>query len=76
MTIEELHPEKTENWLPKVLLIGGAIGALIGVAGAYLMAQQAEKEGRPPTVTSGDAVRLGVLVLGLLRSVAALGEHS
>jgi hypothetical protein len=50
------------------------IGALIGVGGAYLYVQRANDPDHLPAVTPGDGVRLGLLVLGLLRSVADLGE--
>jgi hypothetical protein len=63
-----------QNWKRKVLIIGGVIGALIGVGGAYLYVQRANDPDHLPTVTPGDGVRLGLLVLGLLRSVAELGD--
>jgi len=36
----------------------------------------ADRSGARPEITGGDGVRLGLLVLGLLRQVAALGEGS
>jgi len=66
--------DQVENWKPKVLLIGGVLGALVGVAASYLYAQQAEREGSMPTISAGEGVKLGLLILGLLRSVATLGE--
>jgi len=59
-----------ENWKPKVLVVGGVLGAAVGVAAAYLLIQRA-KDG-PPKVTAGEGVKLGVLVFGLLRSIANL----
>jgi hypothetical protein len=47
---------------------------LIGVGGAYLLIQNAEKQGNVVSVTAGDGVKLGLMVLGVLRQVAALGE--
>ena len=69
-----LNPEEIENWKPKVLIIGAALGALVGVGAAYLFAQQAEREGAKPSMSTGEGIRLGLLVLGLLRSVAALAD--
>jgi hypothetical protein len=59
-----------DNWKPKVLIVGGVIGAAVGVAAAYLLVQRA-KEG-PPKITAGEGVKLGVIVFGLLRSIANL----
>ena len=70
--VEEI--EKVDNWVPRVLIIGAVVGALVGLGAAYLLAQNAEKEGKPPEITAGDGVKLGVLVMGLLRMVATLGE--
>ena len=66
--------EKVDNWKPKVLIIGAVLGALVGLGAAFLLAQNAEKEGKPPQITPGDGVKLGVLVMGLLRMVSTLGE--
>lgn len=75
MPKKELNPEKLGNWQPKVLIIGGVIGALVGVASAYLFIQTAEKAGNQPAITAGDGVRLGLLALGLVRQVGALGDE-
>jgi hypothetical protein len=63
-----------ENWRPKVLIVGAVIGAAVGLGAAYLFSQNAERMGAKPSISSGDGVRLGLLVLGLLRQVAALGD--
>ena len=57
----------------KVLLIGAGIGALTGLAAAFLLARRANKAGGEVSVTPGDGIRIGLLVLGLLRSIASLG---
>ncbi len=69
-----LTTDETNNWKPKALLIGAVIGAAVGVGAAYLFVQQAEREGETPSISPGEGVKLGLLVLGLLRSVAGLGE--
>ena len=61
------------NWKTKVLIVGGVLGTLVGVASAYLLIQN-QKEEETLQVTPGEGVKLGVLVLGLLRSIATLGE--
>lgn len=64
----------TQKQKATVLVIGGTLGALVGLAGAYLLAQNAERDQQPVTVSPGEGVRLAVLVLGLLRSIATLHE--
>lgn len=56
------------------LLVGGAVGALTGLAAAYLILRRAEQQKTPVRLEAGEGLRLGLLVLGLLRQVAALGE--
>ena len=59
----------------KALLSGALIGAAIGLAGAFLLTRKAEETGNAITVSSGDGMRLGVMIIGLLRAVSALGEE-
>jgi len=56
------------------LLVGAVLGAAVGLGGAYLLAQKAERKGEQIQINAGDIVRLGLLVFGLLRSVSQLRE--
>jgi nitrate reductase gamma subunit len=58
----------------KTLIIGAAAGAALGVAGAMLLTRRAEETGTDITVSAGDGLRLGVMIIGLLRAIADLGE--
>lgn len=58
----------------KILLMGGVIGALAGVGVALLLMQRAERRGEALRVSSGEGLRLGMLLLGMLREVAQLGS--
>lgn len=64
----------TPNWQARFMIVGGILGALVGASAAYLYVQAAEREGHAPEITGGEGVKLGMLVFGLLRSVATLGE--
>ena len=63
-----------DNWKPRLLVIGGVIGLLSGVAAAYMLAQRAERDGAPPSLSPVEGVKLGLLVFGLLRQVSTLGD--
>lgn len=63
----------SENWQPRVLAIGAVLGAVVGIGATYLLIRANEEEG-PPQISAGEGIKLGVLVLGLLRSVSSLGE--
>ncbi len=57
----------------KTLMIGAAAGAALGLAGAFLLTRRAEETGTEITVSAGDGMRLGVMIVGLLRAIADLG---
>jgi len=61
------------NWRVRTMLLGGFLGALTGVAAAYLLIRRSE-DGRPK-IGAGEGVRLGLLLLGLLRQVTELGSQ-
>lgn len=68
--------ETTGNWRTKTLIVGGLIGALIGVSAAYLLARTAEERGGgPPQITTGDAIKSAIGIVGLVRGIAALGDR-
>ena len=68
----DLTEDQTPDWRPKVLVIGAVVGALVGLGAAYLLVQNVEDESRPPEITAGKGLKLGLLLLGLVRSVADL----
>ena len=61
------------NWRAKALVLGGVIGALTGLLAAYLVVQRSDEE--PPEIGATDGVKIGLLVLGLLRSVGEIGNQ-
>jgi hypothetical protein len=66
--------EKTDNsWVRNTLILGGLIGALTGVGMAYLMVQRAKERQERLQIGPGEGIRLGMMLLGLLRSVGELG---
>jgi hypothetical protein len=71
MSEKEKSITNLESWKPKYLFLGGLLGTMVGVAAAYLILQRADEES-PPDLSLGEGVKIGVLVLGLLRSIAAL----
>ncbi|MFQ5410101.1 MAG: hypothetical protein ACE5FI_16960 [Anaerolineales bacterium] len=62
------------NWKTKAFLVGGVVGALLGVGAAYLYVSNVEESGEEPGVSPRDAVTVGVTVIGLLRQIANLGD--
>ncbi|MBK6645077.1 MAG: hypothetical protein IPG44_04880 [Anaerolineales bacterium] len=57
------------------LLLGGAlIGAMTGLIAAMLINRRAEKNESETAITAGEGIKLGVLVFGLLRAIASLGD--
>lgn len=66
----------TDNWRTKTLVVGALVGALIGVATAYLLARTAEESGGgPPQISTGDAIKSAVGIVGLVRGIASLGDR-
>lgn len=65
--------ETNNSWKTKVLIIGTGIGALVGFGTAYLLARTAEENfDGPPKIKTGDALKIGVNVIGVMRGIAAL----
>ncbi|MBW8011417.1 MAG: hypothetical protein FVQ83_09275 [Chloroflexi bacterium] len=58
----------------KTLAAGAIIGALTGLGAAYLLVQRADRNESETSLTTREGLRLGVLILGMLRSIAQLGD--
>ena len=68
--------DKQENWQAKVLITGLIIGAGIGLLTSWLLIRTSrETRGGPPAITTGDAIKVGVTTIGLVRAIAALGDR-
>lgn len=63
------------NWKTMALVIGAAVGALTGLAAAFMLVRRAERRGESLNVSTGEGLRMGLLVMGLLREVAALPDR-
>ena len=59
----------------KTLILGALIGAATGLLAAMLLQRNAEKNERETAITTGEGLKLGVLVFGLLRAIASLGDE-
>ena len=59
----------------KNLFYGALIGAVTGLVAASLLNRRAEKNESETALTAGEGMKLGVLVLGLLRAIASLGDE-
>jgi nitrate reductase gamma subunit len=69
-----VEEQPDNSWKIQTLVIGGVLGALVGLGGAYLLTRRAEQKGTRLAITPGKGVQLGVMLAGLLRSILTLGE--
>ena len=60
------------NYETRVLLVGSLIGALVGLAGAFLLIKNNERKGTELEVSAGEGVKLSLIIMTLLRQVATL----
>ena len=59
----------------RTLLLGALAGAMTGLVAAMLLNRRAEETGDELALTAGDGMKLGVMVIGLLRAIASLGDE-
>lgn len=65
-----------DNWRTKTIVVGAIIGAIIGVGTAYLLARTAEESGGgPPKISTSDAIKSAIGIVGLVRGIASLGDR-
>jgi gas vesicle protein len=59
----------------KIIIGGALVGAITGLIAAVLLTRRAERTGSETALTTGEGMKLGVLVFGLLRAIASLNEE-
>ncbi len=59
----------------RILLFGALIGAFTGLIAALLLQRRAKETGTELTISAGEGMRLGALIIGLLRTIALLGDE-
>ncbi|MCE7860226.1 MAG: hypothetical protein DYG86_10620 [Chloroflexi bacterium CFX2] len=58
----------------RVLLGGAVIGAVTGLIAAMLLNRRTARSERETAITTGEGLKLGVLIFGLLRAIASLAD--
>lgn len=59
----------------RTLLFGALIGAVTGLVAAMMLQRRAEQTGTEISLSTGQGIQLGVMILGLLRAISSLGEE-
>ena len=62
--------EISSSWKTQTLAAGALVGAVIGTLAAYILIKRAEQNEETSTLSPGEGVRIGLGVLGLLRTIA------
>lgn len=58
----------------RTIFFGVVLGAATGLVAALLLNRRALKDNRTTAITTGEGLKLGVMVLGLLRAIASLAD--
>ncbi len=74
MSSKKNEIEKRRSGGANTLLIGALVGAGAGLLAAILINRRANNKGRDSLLTPTEGIKIGVLVFGLLRAIAALNE--
>lgn len=56
----------------RTILLGALLGAVTGLVAAMLLTRRAEKNEREIAITTGEGIKLGMMIFGLLRAIASL----
>ncbi len=64
--------ESNQSWRRNALLVGGILGALLGVVAANMLVKEAVESDNEQALTVGKGLQVGMLVLGLLRQITSL----
>lgn len=62
------------NTKSRTIVFGVLIGAATGLMAAMLLNRRVSRGEQTTAITAGDGIKLGVMVFGLLRAIASLGD--
>jgi len=68
-----------ENKTPskmQTIIIGSAIGAVLGAVAGILLYQRAEQEQKQPQLSGSDGVKIGLGVLGIFRLITEIASRT
>ena len=68
--------EENQNWKNKVIILGAIIGLLTGVGAAYLYIKKAEELQERPKLTTGDGMKIGMGLVGVLKLISEFGTKT
>ena len=72
-----MNDEERGTWKTMTYLVGAAAGLVMGLTAAHFYTKSAEEsgeEGMPVRIEAGDAVKIGMASLALLRQISSLGS--
>jgi hypothetical protein len=75
VTQMELTEMNDDNWKMTSYIIGGIVGATVGMVTAVMLVRNSDKrhEG-PPDIEITEVLKLSIAAIGLVRGIAALGD--
>ncbi len=59
----------------RTIFLGVVLGAATGLVAAMLLNRRAEQDSRSTALTAGEGLKIGVLLLGLLRAIGSLSDE-
>lgn len=72
--MNEENLDQARGWQSRFLVVGTIVGAIAGLASAWMLVKSAEKKGGPPEISSADLLKSTVGIIGIVRGIASLGD--
>jgi hypothetical protein len=66
--------DELNNWKTRAMIIGAVIGAITGLGAAYILVRRAEEAQTKPQLTTGDGVKIGMGLAGVLKLISDIGS--
>jgi hypothetical protein len=66
--------DELNNWKTRAMIIGAVIGAITGLGAAYILVHRAEEAQTKPQLTTGDGVKIGMGLAGVLKLISDIGS--